>query len=232
MKQRISPLCLDEWPPAASEPHVVRQRRVQAGLLGPGETTEEAGTVAAACRCVCCSVLSTYCKRQHFFRGRSVKVKSFLLKFLSAVGKSRQSVYELQCFKKDITSSWHTLAYSGTQWMSICGGIGNITSSITCRHHKTQGVNVFHSQVARVSSLLFARWTPSTTRLLQGQRWRSGGPVSWPSRATRAATTSLTFRDELRGILRCFIDELGILLVDSSCFIFSCCNPTNGNKNV
>lgn len=109
VKQRISPLCLDEWLPAASEPHVVRQRRVQAGLLGPGETTEEAGTVAAACRCVCCRVLSTYCKRQHFCRGRSEKVKmleqSFFLKFLSAVGKSRQSVYELQCSKKDITSS-------------------------------------------------------------------------------------------------------------------------------
>lgn len=42
--------CLDEWSPAAPEPHVVRQRRVQAGLDRPGETAEEAGTVAAACR--------------------------------------------------------------------------------------------------------------------------------------------------------------------------------------
>lgn len=31
-------------------------------------------------------------------------------------------------------------------------------------------------------------------RLPQGQRWRSGGPVSWLWRATRAATTSSTFR--------------------------------------
>lgn len=41
---------LDEWSPAATEPHIVRQRRLQAGLCRPGETTEEAGTVAAAFR--------------------------------------------------------------------------------------------------------------------------------------------------------------------------------------
>lgn len=41
---------LDEWSPAATEPHIVRQRRLQAGLCRPGETTEEAGAVAAAFR--------------------------------------------------------------------------------------------------------------------------------------------------------------------------------------
>lgn len=46
------PLCAVEWPPAAAQPHAVRQRRLQAGLFRPGETTEEAGTVAAACRYV------------------------------------------------------------------------------------------------------------------------------------------------------------------------------------
>lgn len=54
----MCPICLDEWSPAATEPHVVRQRRLQAGLVRPGETTEEAGTVAAARRCVSLSILS------------------------------------------------------------------------------------------------------------------------------------------------------------------------------
>lgn len=51
-KKRLSSLCVVEWTPAAAEPHVVRQRRLQAGLFRPGETAEEAGTVAAARRCV------------------------------------------------------------------------------------------------------------------------------------------------------------------------------------
>lgn len=68
VQQRISRLCLDEWPPAASEPHVVRQRRVQTGLHRPGETTEKVGTVAAACRFVRFCTLSCtsyrFCKRE------------------------------------------------------------------------------------------------------------------------------------------------------------------------
>lgn len=51
-KKRLSPLCVVEWTPATAEPHVVRQRRLQAGLFRPGEAAEEAGTVAAACRWV------------------------------------------------------------------------------------------------------------------------------------------------------------------------------------
>lgn len=50
-------------------------------------------------------------------------------------------------------------------------------------------------QVAQVSSPLCVRWTLSMMRLLQGQRWRSGGPGSWLWRATRAATTSSTFSE-------------------------------------
>lgn len=59
-------------------------------------------------------------------------------------------------------------------------------------------------------------------RLLQGRRWRSGGPVSWLWRATRAATTSSTFKEEVRRILRLSSDETGSLLADSSRFISSC----------
>lgn len=50
-------------------------------------------------------------------------------------------------------------------------------------------------QVAPASSPSCARWTPSTMRPPPAPRWRSGGRVSWPWRATRAATTSTTFRD-------------------------------------
>lgn len=78
---------------------------------------------------------------------------------------------------------------------------------------------VWWLQVAQVSSPLCVRWTLSTMRLLRGQRWRSGGPASWPWRATRAATTSSTFRDELQCVLQFFVDEVERLLVESSCFI-------------
>lgn len=54
---------------------------------------------------------------------------------------------------------------------------------------------IFLCQVAQASSPWCARWTPSTTRLLRGRRWRSGGRVSWPWRATRATTTSPTSRE-------------------------------------
>ena len=59
-------------------------------------------------------------------------------------------------------------------------------------------------------------------RLLQGRRWRSGGPVSWLWRATRAATTSSTFKEEAQRILQLFSDETGSSLADSSRFISSC----------
>lgn len=49
-------------------------------------------------------------------------------------------------------------------------------------------------QVAPASSPPFAKWILSMTRPLQGPRWRSGGPGSWLWRATRVATTSLTFK--------------------------------------
>lgn len=76
----------------------------------------------------------------------------------------------------------------------------------------------FCCQVARVSNLSFARWTLPTTRPLRGQRWRSGGPVSWLWRATRAETTSSTFRDVRQMYSFLFTDQMGSLVVDSDLF--------------
>lgn len=86
-------------------------------------------------------------------------------------------------------------------------------------------------QVAPASSPSCVRWTPSMTRPPPALRWRSGGRVSWLWRATRAATTSTTFRDSGRRLLPQsppfypLIDLFLYFYFFLSMFFGCCCRP-------